>query len=509
SAGTLVVTDKESGLWTDGRYFVQAAKQIEDSEIKLYKMAVKGFPTVSEFLKLKLSKGDVLGLDGEVTALSLFEEYKNALAPCGAAIKSVPCVDECWADRPQIPASELYVHEIKFTGLTAAEKIDIVRKKLKEDNANSYVISGLTSIIWLLNVRAEDVKLNPYCVSFCMVTPTETLLFINNARVPETVKKHFKDNGVTLKNYEDILPFVKAYEKKETFLVDKANTSWDLFNAINENKNLKVVYGEDPITMLKAVKSEVEIKNIKNAHVKDGCAMVRFQIALEKKLNAKEKVTELDVVNMVLDERKKEKDFLFESFSTIAAYGANAAMMHYSPTPENNATVGDHGFLLLDNGGHYLDGTTDTTRTYAVGALTQKEKEYYTLVLKSHVDLAMVWFLEGITGGGIDIIARNPLWKKGLDYRCGTGHGVGYLGGIHEGPQSMRRANPVAFVPGMTVTDEPGIYEEGEVGIRIENGLLCVNKAENEYGKFLGFETITYVPYDLTPIVTDMLDREE
>lgn len=508
SAGTLVVTETESGLWTDGRYFVQAAKELEGSEIVLYRMGVKGVPTIPNFLAEKLN-GKVLGIDGSVTSLALYKQYEKALNEVNATIKSVPCISECWENRPEIPASKVFLHELKYTGLTAAQKITALRDELKKSKADAIVVSSLTSIIWLLNIRASDVEMNPYPVSFCMVTSDETALFINKSRVPADVVENLKENGVALYDYNEIIKFVSSYNKKQTILVDEAVTSFDVFNSIKANNNFSIEYGSDPIILMKAIKSKTEIANIKNAHIKDGASLVRFQIKLEKMMAEGKKITEVDISDMVLAERSKEQGFVSASFSTIAAYGANAAMMHYKPTPEKCATLENHGYLLVDNGGHYLDGTTDTTRTYALGKLTDNEKEYYTLVLKSNVDLAMVVFMEGAAGTNIDIIARNVLWQKGLDYRCGTGHGVGYLGGIHEGPQSMRKGNTVPFVPGMVITDEPGIYEENEVGIRIENELVCIDYMETEYGKFFAFEPITYCPIDLTPVVPSMLNKEE
>ena len=509
SAGTLVVTENESGLWTDGRYFVQAARELAPSEVELYKMAVRGVPTVPEFLKDKLEEGQVLGIDGSITAVSLYEDYLKAVAPKNVSIKSVPCISEVWEDRPEMPNSELYVHDVKYTGLTAKEKIDILREKLNEKGADAMVVTALPCIIWLLNIRGEDVPKNPTIVSYCAVTKDEAVFFVRDGKVPSDVKVHLDANGIKVMAYEDIFDYVKNYDKEASFLVDKACTNYDLYAAIVNNKNLKTVDGEDPVLMMKAVKSDFELENINNAHIKDGCALVRFQMDLEERMARNEKVTELDVVEMVKNERMKEEGYKCESFACIPAYGANAAMMHYKPTEENYSVLEHRGFLLVDNGGHFLDGTTDTTRTYALGELTDIEKEYYTLVLKCHVDLAKCWFMEGLSGGEIDIIARENVWKKGIDYRCGTGHGVGYLGGVHEGPHSMRRANPVPFKVGMVVTDEPGIYEENLVGIRIENGLVCEEKADTEYGRFLGFRTHTYVPYDLTPVVPELLDNEE
>ena len=472
-------------------------------------MNVRGVPTINEYLENTLTKDEVLGIYGETTSTNIYEGFAAAAERKGFGIKSVPCIEECWEDRPTLPKSKLFVHDIKYTGLSAKEKVNILREKLHENKADSIVVTSLNSIIWLLNIR-NDIHVGGLAFpSFCFVSENDIILFADCEKLDESVEKHFAKNGIVLKGYNEIISFIKSYDKDATFLLDKMYTNFEIYNAIMENSKLNVVYGADPILMLKSVKSAHELKNIDNAHIKDGCALVRFQMKLEEMLANNEDFTELDIVKLVRDERSKEEGCLCESFGAIAAYGSNAAMMHYGPTEASNAKIEKRGFLLLDNGGHYYDGSTDTTRTYAVGPLTDKEKEYYTLVLKAHVDMAKAWFLEGGTGGSVDIIAREPIWKHGLDYRCGTGHGVGYLNSIHEGPQSLRPFNDVVLVPGMTVTDEPGIYEENVVGVRTENGLVCVEKADTEYGKFLGFDVLTYVPYDLTPVIPEMLDREE
>ena len=334
-------------------------------------------------------------------------------------------------------------------------------------------------------------------------------LFINAARVPEDVQAALKAQGVELCSYEQARSALAAMEGPVTVLYEPAGASWAMLRALEENPAVTLQEGEEPVQALKGVKNETEIARMKQAHRKDGAAMVRFEIELRRRLAAGESWTEMEASDYLLGLRRAQEENLGASFETIAAYGPNAAMMHYAPTPQACAAIEPHGFLLVDSGGQYRDGTTDITRTYALGALTEEEREDYTLVLKCHIAAARAVFKEGSAGQNIDILARETLWRRGLDYRCGTGHGVGFVGGVHEGPQSLSARGTAPFVPGMTITDEPGIYEEGKLGIRIENELLCVPVCETEYGKFYGFEPFTYCPIDTRPLVLSLMEEEE
>lgn len=509
SAGTLVVTQTKSGLWTDGRYFVAAARDLSGSEIELYRMGEKDVPTVCEFLAQNLTSGETLGIDGEVASVESYNQYVAALAGKNIEIKSVKCAVECWENRPEMPATPVFLHDVKYAGATAKTKLNNLRTALKEKNATSCIVSQLPSVAWLLNIRASDIKSNPFALGYCYVSENSATLFINEARLPDNARANLLENGVTVEPYENIVTFIEKISSTEIFLVDPVGTSFDIYNSILNNPKLSAIFGNEPVLLQKAVKNDVEIANIKNAHVKDGCAMVRFQIKLENMMKAKERVTELDICDILIEERMKEDLCMGESFSTIAAYGANAAMMHYAPTKESFAVLEPSGYLLVDSGAQYLDGTTDITRTYALGTPTQTEKELYTYVLKSHIDLELAVFMEGCSGANLDILARSAVWAHGIDYRCGTGHGVGFFGAIHEGPHSMRTTNNVPIVPGMLVTDEPGIYEENVIGIRIETELLCKQVLETKYGKFYGFECVTYCPIDTTPVITSLLNADE
>lgn len=509
SVGNLVVTETASSLWVDGRYFVQAARQLEGSEIVLQKMGVEGVPTLIEYLTDALGEGQVLAVDGMVTAASTWRQLAGALAKKGASLKSVDLVQDNWPDRPAVPATPAWLLDDTYAGRTAAEKLADLRAALAEKGASAMVVCRLDSVAWLLNLRADDLDNTPFALAYCFVTPDDAVLFIDASRLPAEAAAALERQGVRVTDYGHLLGFLTGYHHDRTVLVDMAGTNEAIRAALAANPVFTLVEGEDPIQALKGVKNPVEIENLKKAHVKDGVAMVKFQIWLEEQLAAGAAVTEVDVDEKLQALRAAQPLNIGVSFDTIAAWGPNAAMMHYHATPEACSTLAPRGFLLVDCGGQYLEGTTDITRTYALGELTDNERTWYTYVLKSHIDLAKLQFLSGCTGGNLDVIARAPVWAHGIDYRCGTGHGVGFVGGVHEGPQNLRINNQVVFKPGMTITDEPGIYEEGEVGIRIENELLCCERMKNQYGQFLGFEPITYCPIDLTPVRPELLDAEE
>ena len=509
SVGNLVVTETASALWVDGRYFVQAAHQLEGSEIVLQKMGVEGVPTLLEYLTDALGEGQVLAVDGMVTATSTMKELQAALAKKGASVKSVDLVEGNWPDRPAVPASEAFLLDEVYAGRSTADKLADLRAELAKQEAGAMVVCRLDSVAWLLNLRANDLDNTPFALAYCFVTPDDAILFINTARLPAEAVEALGRQGVRVTDYDHLLGALTGYHHDQTVLVDEAGTNWAVYSALKGNPVFTLKAGEDPIQALKAVKNPVEIENLKKVHVKDGVAMVKFQMWLEEKMAAGEAVTEVDVDEKLMALRGEQALNIGVSFDTIAAYGANAAMMHYHATPGNCATLAPKGFLLVDCGGQYLDGTTDITRTYTLGELNDNERTYYTYVLKSHIDMAKLQFLNTCTGGNLDVIARAPVWAHGIDYRCGTGHGVGFVGGVHEGPQNLRITNHTVFKPGMIVTDEPGIYEEGEVGIRIENELLCCARVKNQYGQFLGFEPITYCPIDLTPVRPELLDADE
>ena len=509
SAGTLVVTEKESGLWTDGRYFIQAAHQLEGSEIVLYRMAVKGVPTYIEFLADKLKDGETVGFDGKMLSASSVAEMRAKFADKKLNIKAVDLIEDIWPERPEIPATKVFVHDVKYAGYTCREKLGQVREELKKQHADGEVFTKLDCVAWLMNIRADDIAYNPLAVSYAIVYSDSALLFINTKRVLPEALSYLKENGVTVREYEEIDAALEGIDTAMTILVDPSSINYDLYTLLKHNSHVTIKEGSDTVVGLKGVKNETEIKNIIEAHIKDGRALVEFRVKFEEMMKNGETVTECTVCDMLREYRAKQPNNMGESFGTIAAYNANAAMMHYSPKPDTCSTLKNQGFLLIDSGGQYLEGTTDITRTFVLGSLSREEKEHYSYVLKAHIALASAVFLEGCTGGNIDILSREQVWKHGIDYRCGTGHGVGMFSGVHEGPQNLRINNNVVFKKGMTITNEPGIYEEGKHGIRTENIMLVTDYTNNEYGQFYRFEPITYFPIDTAGILTELMTDDE
>ena len=505
-----VVTMTESAVWADGRYFVQAEKEIAGTEIQLMRMGEPDVPTAEQYCAKVLPEGGKLGLCGLTASCGLVRSLQKELDAKKGTIKLLNLEDELWTEgRPALPATPAWILPKEYAGFSPAEKLGQLRAKLSELGCTAQLVGKLDNLAWLLNLRAMDIQCTPYAMAYCYVTPDKATLFINTARVSAEAAAELKENGVELAEYDDVLSFLAAQTETQTVLADPASVNYAVYQTLEANPALTVKDEADPLLPMKGVKNEVELAHTREAHLRDGVAMVRFQIELENRLAAGEELTELTIDEILHKYRSAQDKFLTESFGTIAAYGPNAAMMHYHATPDNCTKLEKRGFLLVDSGGQYNDGTTDITRTYALGELTENERTYYTYVLKSHIDIAKLQFLSGCTGGNLDVMARAAVWQHGIDYRCGTGHGVGFIGGVHEGPQSLRVTNHVPFEPGMTITDEPGIYEEGEVGIRIENELLCVERVKNQYGRFLGFESMTRCPIDLTPVRPELLDADE
>ena len=382
----------------------------------------------------------------------------------------------------------------------------MVRAELQKAGAAALAVTGLDCVGWLLNLRARDLPCTPLAVAYALVTMDACTLFIAPGRLSDADAATLAESGVTLRGYEELIDAIRALPAEEVFLVDEKITNFALYEALTAHKT---VFGADPIFPLKGIKNETELKNIRECHIRDGIAVVRFQMDLEKALAEGKTLTEIDIDTMLQKRRAEMPGYFEDSFSTIAAYGTNAAMMHYHAEGDVNSTIEPHGFLLVDNGGQYDCGTTDITRTYPVGPLTDNERRYYTWVLQSHIDMARAVFLDYCTGFALDTFARGPVWAHKVNYRCGTGHSVGFISSVHEGPQSLRPNNPVVFKPGMTITDEPGIYETDEVGIRIENELECVSLGENQYGHWLGFAPLTLVPIATEPILVDELSRDQ
>lgn len=510
SAGTLVVTETESGLWTDGRYYIQAARQIEGSEVRLFKMGEKDVPSYIEYVAQNVGTGKAVGIDGRLFSAATVKTMQKAFEKKKIVIKDqVDLVDEVWKDRPGAPLTPVYLHEKRFTGLSCAEKVQLVRAEMKVKQVDGYVTNELASIAWLFNIRANDIAYNPMATAYAYITMEQVYLCIDGSRMPIEVSMQLKGEGVEVRKYEEIEKILQGVNKPTKVLCSISELSYYLYRLLDKNLSIKVVEGEDILIGLKAVKNPVEIENIREAHIKDGCALVNFMVAFEKRMAGTKQVTEYDLLEMLRNARAAQEDNKGESFASIVGYKENAAMMHYAPTKENHKVLEKEGLLLIDSGGQYLQGTTDITRTFALGPVTDEEKKHFTLVLKSHIAMAKAIFMEGCTGGNLDILARAPMWAQGMDYKCGTGHGVGFMLGVHEGPQSLRISNMVPFKKGMLITDEPGIYIKGKHGIRTENILLVQDFKTTDDGVFYQFEVVTYFPIDTAPVEKSMLTPEE
>ena len=505
-----VVTMTESAVWADGRYFVQAEKEIAGTEIQLMRMGEPGVPTAEEYCGKVLPEGGTLGLCGLTANCALVNNLKKALEPKHGSIKTLFLEDELWVEgRPARPATPVWILPKEYAGFSPAEKLEQLRGKLKEQGCTAQLVGKLDNLAWLLNLRAMDIECTPYAMAYCYVTPNRAVLFIDQARVTPEAKAELEANGVTLADYDSILDGMAAETEPQTVLAESATVNYAVYQVLENNPALTVKDAADPLLAMKGVKNEVELAHLRESHLRDAVAMVRFQIELENRLASGEQLTELTVDEILHKYRSADDKFLVESFGTIAAYGGNAAMMHYHATPEDHAVLQRKGFLLVDSGATYLDGTTDITRTYPLGELTEDERLFYTWTLQCHIDIAKAVWLDYCDCHMLDTIAREPLWRHLINYRCGTGHSVSFVGNVHEGPHALNGRNTTLMRPGMIVTDEPGVYEAGEVGIRIENEIECYHKANNQYGTFLAFRPLTFVPIATSPIVPGVLDKEQ
>ena len=505
-----VVTMTESAVWADGRYFVQAEKEIAGTEIQLMRMGEPGVPTAEEYCGKVLPEGGTLGLCGLTANCALVNNLKKELEPKHGSIKTLFLEDELWVEgRPARPATPAWILPKEYAGFSPAEKLEQLRAKLKEQGCTAQLVGKLDNLAWLLNLRAMDIECTPYAMAYCYVTPNRAVLFIDQARVTPEAKAELEANGVTLADYDSILDAMAAETEPQTVLAESATVNYAVYQVLENNPALTVKDAADPLLAMKGVKNEVELAHLRECHLRDAVAMVRFQIELENRLASGETLTELTVDEILHKYRSANDKFLVESFGTIAAYGGNAAMMHYHATPEDHAVLQRKGFLLVDSGATYMDGTTDITRTYPLGELTEDERLFYTWTLQCHIDIAKAVWLDYCDCHMLDTIAREPLWRHLINYRCGTGHSVSFVGNVHEGPHALNGRNTTLMRPGMIVTDEPGVYEAGEVGIRIENEIECYHKADNQYGTFLAFRPLTFVPIATSPIVPGVLDKEQ
>ena len=500
SAGVLVIFKDEACLWSDGRYHIQAEKQLKGSEVKLFKQGNLGVPTYKEYIISKLAENSKIGIDAKIL---LSSDVNEILSNKKYKIVDFDLLEEVWDKRKKLPDGKIFILEDKYTGKTYKEKVKEIREILKEKGADYNIISSLDDIAWIYNFRGDDVQHNPVALSFTIISEKKSILYIDKNKLDDKTQKYFKDNKVEIKEYFEFFEDIKKL--KGNILVDFNKISYAIYEAISKNT---LINSMNPSTYLKAHKNETEITNTKEIHIQDGVAIVKFMYWLKNNYK-KENITEFSAEEKINSLREKIEGYIDLSFSTISAFGKNAAMMHYS-APEKNSTKIEDGVYLLDSGGTYLKGTTDITRTFFLGKVGKKEKTDNTLVLKGMLALSRVKFLFGATGTNLDVLARQFLWNVGIDYKCGTGHGVGHILNVHEGPHGIRfQYNPQRLEVGMIVTNEPGAYIEGSHGIRIENELLVKEACETEHGQFLEFETITYAPIDLNGIVKTLLTKEE
>ncbi len=499
SAGTLVIGKEEICLWVDGRYFIQADNQSAIHGIKIMKMGLPETPTVKEYLSNNIDA--VIGFDGRLLSVSTIEDLPHTNLKSDIFI-----LDTLWTTRPELSKKPGFSYDTKYCGVGRIEKFEQVRKCM-EDN-NFHIMTTLDDIAWTFNIRGKDVACNPTILSYALFSTTNINLYVQDGSLDESTIQELNNDGVNVKSYDDIYEDVKSIT--DTVLLDKNTVNYAIFN--NISKDVTITNKDNPTQLLKAIKNDVEIKNTINAHIKDGVAMTKYMYYLKNELVESD---EVELANYI-DKLRSEQDAFYDiSFDTICGYQENAALMHYHAIPENCSIVKKEGLLLVDSGGQYLDGTTDITRTFALGDITSEQRRDFTIVLKAMLRLSDAVFLKGFNGQQLDILARGVVYQYGLDYRCGTGHGVGHFLGVHEGPQGIHsRVRPglsegAPIVPGMITTNEPGIYKEGKHGIRLENELLCVIKEENEYGQFLEFKTITYCPIDVDAIDYSMMSNHE
>ena len=508
SVGTVAITADKGGLWVDSRYFLQAEEQLKDSGIDLFKDGLPETPALKDWLIKELPAESSIGVDGKVYAASKLQTLKTFFKEHHIRLESnFNPFDQIWKDRPKIASEKIFILPEEFSGKSARAKIDEVLKEMAKESAEVTVLASLDTIAWLFNIRGNDVDFNPVAVGYAVVSPQETVLFINPDKLTSEAVDYLKGQNVILADYDKILDYVKKIPANQKVLVNPAKINYSLYNAIAGIIKEVTVH---PADMLKCVKNETEIAGIRNALTRDGVALVKFYMWLEKALESGEKVTELDICKQLKHFRSEQALYFGESFATIAGYGAHGAIVHYRVSEESNAIIERKGLLLIDSGAQYFDGTTDITRTIAVGELTEQMCMDYTLVLKGHIALAQARFPQGTKGCQLDILARKALWDRGLHYLHGTGHGIGHFLNVHEGPQSIRMdLHPTPLQPGMITSNEPGIYRAGEYGIRIENLILTVSGETTDFGTFYQFETLTLCPIDTKPIDKSLLSEDE
>lgn len=511
SYGTAVITKDDGGLWTDGRYFFQATNELEGSGIRLMKMFVGDTPSVTEFLADVVPEGGTVGFDGRVMSMGEGEEFEEALTPKNIKINySEDLIDEIWEGRPPLSEKPAFFLEEKYSGESTASKLARVREKMKEASADIHIIASLDDTCWLLNVRGDDIEFFPLLLSYSIVTMDSVELYVDERKLNDQILAEFAKNNVHIHPYNDIYEDVKKLDPSLTAMIDPMKMNYALF----KNIPCKTVEAANPEILMKAMKNPVELENIKEAHIKDGIAITKFMYWVKTRFD-KEKITELSAADKLTSLRAAQDGYIRDSFEPLCAFADHAAMMHYSPSPESDVELKEGAFFLNDTGGGYYQGSTDITRTFVLGSVDQQMKKYFTAVVRAMMRLSRARFLYGCYGYNLDILARGPIWDLDLDFQCGTGHGVGYLGNVHEPPTGFRwyivpsKNEHHQLEEGMVITDEPGIYEDGQFGIRIENEFIVRKGVQNKYGQFMYFETITFAPIDLDGIDPEEMSKDE
>lgn len=507
SAGTVAFTLEKGGLWTDSRYFLQGQEQIDDSGIDLMKQGLPETPEMIAWICSELKAGERVGVNAQMFSVNAFAAMKNEFTANGIQLISIDLIAEVWTDRPALPLKPFYVFDTKYSGQSAADKLTALRAELSKSNADFMVLSALDDIAWLYNIRGNDVAYNPVVIAYSLVSINNATLFIDTEKLTAETKQYLDSQGVITAPYLDIYTALNAIPHGKSVLIDGAKLNQSLNEAIPLNTPRRNLMS--PVFKLKSIKNETEVAGIRWAMVKDGVALTRFFRWLETNLNSG-KLTEMSIAEKLYEFRKMQENFVGESFGTIAGYKGHGAIVHYRATESSDATLKPEGVLLLDSGGQYLDGTTDITRTIALGEATRQQKSDFTLVLKGHIALSKAIFPAGTRGSQLDILARKALWDMGLNYGHGTGHGVGHFLNVHEGPQSIRMdENPAVLQPGMIISNEPGMYRTGDYGIRTENLIHVVPAVNTEFGNFLEFETLTLFPIDRNLMEIMLINEEE
>lgn len=510
SAGTAVITADEAKLWVDGRYFIQAERQLLGTTVDMMKISEPGVPTIEEYLEQTLKDGGSIGFDGRTVSMSAGNRYeKIAGKKQGRVIYEYDLIGEIWGERPALSREAAWLLDEKYAGETAAKKLARIRKYMKENGATVHILTTLDDICWMLNMRGNDIEFFPLVLSYAVITMEQTHLFIDEEKLDDGMKARFAGDGVMLHPYNEIYEYVKTVERKETVLIDPARLNYAL--ARNLPDGVKKVEKVNPEVLFKSVKNPVEIENMRKAQIKDSVAHVRFMKWLKENVG-KIRITEMSASEKLNEFRMEMGNFIRPSFEPIAAYGGHAALMHYTSTPKTDVELKEGSVFLTDTGAGFYEGSTDITRTYALGEIPDVMKEHFTLVVMGHMGLANARFLHGCTGLNLDMMARKPLWDRDLDFKCGTGHGMGYLLSIHEPPAGFgwrfRLGDAAVLEEGMILTNEPGIYIEGSHGVRLENEILVRKGNANEYGQFMYFEPLTFIPMDLDAVKAEMLPEE-